>query len=192
MPIACQAFGRGIVMRNHTAVGRRKATSKLIQKEILPMATRVERLAEYTTDRQPRPGSKVELLCEDHRGTYVLPFPCHRAEGHGSTPTAMRKFKLKLSAGEHGIPAGAAEKALQRRARRCRNATAVWNLDQLPRSVSTSRRRGIHSPVFLRGNSAVFAQGFQSTRLPPAARGLPAFLLICSRFVTGDLPWQQF
>jgi hypothetical protein len=111
----CQSHARrsgGIIMRNDAAaVDCRKATSKLIQNEILPMATRVERLAEYTTDREPRRGSKVELLCEDHRGTYVLPFPCHRAEGHGSTPTAMRKFKSKLWASEHGIPTGAAEEA---------------------------------------------------------------------------------
>jgi hypothetical protein len=45
------------------------------------MATRTERLAEFTTDEEPQPGSKVELLCEDHRGTYVLPFPCHREKG---------------------------------------------------------------------------------------------------------------
>ncbi len=45
------------------------------------MATHAERLAEFTTDEEPRPGSEVELLCEDHNGTYVLPFPCHRAEG---------------------------------------------------------------------------------------------------------------
>lgn len=43
------------------------------------MATRAERLAEFTTDREPRLGSEVELLCEDHRGTYVLPFPCRRS-----------------------------------------------------------------------------------------------------------------
>jgi hypothetical protein len=58
-----------------------EATSELIQKGILPMATRVERLAEFTTDNEPRPHSAVELLCEDHRGTYVLPFPCHRTDG---------------------------------------------------------------------------------------------------------------
>ncbi len=41
------------------------------------MATRSERLNEFVTDRDPAPGSPVELLCEYHRGTYVLPFPCH-------------------------------------------------------------------------------------------------------------------
>jgi hypothetical protein len=45
------------------------------------MATRTERLAEFTTDADPQPGLEVELLCEDHNGTYLLPFSCHRAEG---------------------------------------------------------------------------------------------------------------
>ena len=52
-----------------------------ISEGILLMATRAERLAEFTTDREPRPGSEAELLCEDHRGTYVLPFACRRVEG---------------------------------------------------------------------------------------------------------------
>jgi len=45
------------------------------------MATRAERLADFTTDREPQPGCEVELLCEDHNGTYVLPFPCQRVKG---------------------------------------------------------------------------------------------------------------
>jgi hypothetical protein len=45
------------------------------------MVTRTERLAEFATDEEPQPGFEVELLCEDHNGTYVLPFPCHRTEG---------------------------------------------------------------------------------------------------------------
>jgi hypothetical protein len=40
------------------------------------MATRSERLNEFVADRDPAPGNPVELLCEDHRGTYVLPFLC--------------------------------------------------------------------------------------------------------------------
>lgn len=45
------------------------------------MATLAERLAEFTTDQEPHLDSDVELLCQDHNGTYVLPFPCHRTEG---------------------------------------------------------------------------------------------------------------
>jgi hypothetical protein len=45
------------------------------------MATRTGRLAEFKTDEEPQPGFDVELLCEDHNGTYVLPFPCQRSGG---------------------------------------------------------------------------------------------------------------
>ncbi len=45
------------------------------------MVTRAERLSEFTTDQEPHLDSEVELLCQDHNGTYVLPFPCHRTEG---------------------------------------------------------------------------------------------------------------
>lgn len=45
------------------------------------MATREERTAEFTTDRPPPANLPVQLLCEDHRGTYVLPFLCHWIDG---------------------------------------------------------------------------------------------------------------
>lgn len=40
------------------------------------MALRAERIAEFICDRPPEDGDKVQLLCEDHVGTYVLPFAC--------------------------------------------------------------------------------------------------------------------
>jgi hypothetical protein len=45
------------------------------------MAVRKTRLMEFTTDIERLPSAKVELLCEDHNGTYVPPFPCYRAKG---------------------------------------------------------------------------------------------------------------
>jgi hypothetical protein len=39
------------------------------------MATRENRLAEFSSGT-PTDDSKIELLCEDHAGTYVLPFAC--------------------------------------------------------------------------------------------------------------------
>jgi hypothetical protein len=45
------------------------------------MATRNERLSEFVTDCDPPPELSVELLCEDHVGTYVVPFPCRRQNG---------------------------------------------------------------------------------------------------------------
>ena len=40
------------------------------------MALRTERIAEFISDRAPEDGVKVQLLCEDHVGTYTLPFLC--------------------------------------------------------------------------------------------------------------------
>jgi hypothetical protein len=37
-----------------------------------------DRIAEFIADRLPADEAPVELLCLDHNGTYVLPFPCRR------------------------------------------------------------------------------------------------------------------
>jgi len=43
------------------------------------MATRQHRLNEF--DAGPPPDRAVELLCEDHNGTYVLPYLCQWRDG---------------------------------------------------------------------------------------------------------------
>ena len=48
------------------------------------MPTRAARLDEFITDAVPEAGTLVELLCEDHVGTYLLPFFCR------STPECFR------------------------------------------------------------------------------------------------------
>ena len=40
------------------------------------MATREKRLAEFNGQGDPAPDQAVQVLCEDHSGTYQLPFPC--------------------------------------------------------------------------------------------------------------------
>ncbi len=51
------------------------------------MVTWTARVAAFTIDEEPRPEEEVELLCEDHCGTYLLPFPCRRVgrEWHNQT-----------------------------------------------------------------------------------------------------------
>ncbi len=44
------------------------------------MATRQYRLNEFRQDAPPAK-QPIELLCEDHNGTYALPFPCEWADG---------------------------------------------------------------------------------------------------------------
>jgi hypothetical protein len=40
------------------------------------LATRAARLDEFITNAMPETGTLVELLCEDHVGTYLLPYLC--------------------------------------------------------------------------------------------------------------------
>lgn len=49
--------------------------------EIFGMATRDRRLAEFDGAGEPPPGLPLEVLCEDHSGTYQLPFACRYVEG---------------------------------------------------------------------------------------------------------------
>lgn len=46
------------------------------------MVERASRLAQFINDRMPREDEAVQLLCEDHSGTYTLPFLCRWAENH--------------------------------------------------------------------------------------------------------------
>jgi hypothetical protein len=45
------------------------------------MATRERRLAEFNGAGDPPPDQAVQVLCEDHSGTYQLPFPCRCIDG---------------------------------------------------------------------------------------------------------------
>lgn len=44
------------------------------------MVQRADRLADFITDSNPAPGEVVEVLCQDHIGTYTLPFLCSMTE----------------------------------------------------------------------------------------------------------------
>jgi hypothetical protein len=41
------------------------------------MATRQQRLDAFPNEAERPPGQLYELLCEDHVGTYLIPFLCH-------------------------------------------------------------------------------------------------------------------
>jgi hypothetical protein len=45
------------------------------------MATRQYRLSEFNTEDRPTGDQRVELLCEDHCGTYTIPFACRWSDG---------------------------------------------------------------------------------------------------------------
>jgi hypothetical protein len=45
------------------------------------MATRQERIDAFNHDGRPPADQPLELLCEDHAGTYVIPFLCRWRNG---------------------------------------------------------------------------------------------------------------
>jgi hypothetical protein len=45
------------------------------------MARRQQRLDAFVHEGEPPADRPVELLCEDHVGTYVVPFPCQWSSG---------------------------------------------------------------------------------------------------------------
>jgi hypothetical protein len=56
------------------------AKSILSSKRCQNLTSLDDRIAEFIVDRFPDEGSPVELLCVDHIGTYVVPYPCRRVE----------------------------------------------------------------------------------------------------------------
>jgi hypothetical protein len=50
-------------------------------RRIKKMATRERRLAEFDGNGQPPADLPVQVLCEDHSGTYQLPFACRFVDG---------------------------------------------------------------------------------------------------------------
>ena len=45
------------------------------------MATRQERIDAFSHERVPPEDQPLEVLCEDHVGTYVIPFLCRWSSG---------------------------------------------------------------------------------------------------------------
>ena len=55
------------------------------------MATRERRLAEFNGEGQPPPDLPVQVLCEDHSGTYQLPFACRFIDGQWRNQRIRRR-----------------------------------------------------------------------------------------------------
>ncbi len=59
------------------------------------VVTRDARLADFESVAVPPPETILELLCEDHNGTYLLPFPCRLADGELRNATSGELIEVQ-------------------------------------------------------------------------------------------------
>jgi hypothetical protein len=45
------------------------------------VTSRADRIGQFIVDGDTSEGTLAKLLCEDHVGTYMIPFPCRRTDG---------------------------------------------------------------------------------------------------------------
>jgi hypothetical protein len=60
------------------------------------MVTRDARLKDFITDGYPSSGLPVQVLAEDHVGTYILPFSCERINGEWRNSTTGETVQANI------------------------------------------------------------------------------------------------
>lgn len=73
MKVCLREFMRGKVVPTSAAENARLALD--FKTGSILMVTREKRLADFSS-APPTESKSLKLLCEDHCGTYVLPYPC--------------------------------------------------------------------------------------------------------------------
>ena len=69
------------------------------------MATREKRLAQFDGNGDPPPDQPVEVLCEDHSGTYQLPFACRWIDGQWRNDRTGGMVEATVVGGGCRVPA---------------------------------------------------------------------------------------
>ncbi len=60
------------------------------------MATKQQRLDAFTHDGLPQADQPFELLCEDHVGTYVVPFLCRWSGEHWQSVETGERIQVTV------------------------------------------------------------------------------------------------
>jgi hypothetical protein len=60
------------------------------------MVTRAARLKDFRTDEYPDSGLQVQVLAEDHVGTYILPFLCEHVDGEWRNATTGEAVQANI------------------------------------------------------------------------------------------------
>ncbi len=102
------------------------------------MATRERRLAEFNGNGEPPPDQPVQVLCEDHSGTYQLPFACRFVDGAWRNNDSGGAVEATVVGWR--LPAPASAPGPESRSL-CHNATASRANLKLWNAVGTNRAR---------------------------------------------------
>jgi len=70
------------------------------------MATRQQRIDEFTHDGAPPADQPLEILCEDHVGTYLVPFPCRWTGDYWTNADTGERIEVAV-VGWRALPQGA-------------------------------------------------------------------------------------
>ena len=60
------------------------------------MATRQERIDEFDHEGSPPTDESLEILCEDHVGTYIVPFRCQWTDGAWQNAKTRRRIEATV------------------------------------------------------------------------------------------------
>jgi hypothetical protein len=60
------------------------------------MATRQERIDEFDHEGSPPHDRPLQILCEDHVGTYIIPFLCQWSEGAWQNAETRRPIEVAV------------------------------------------------------------------------------------------------
>ena len=60
------------------------------------MATRQERIDTFDHEGSPPTDEPLEILCEDHVGTYVIPFLCQWSDGAWQNAKTRRRIEATV------------------------------------------------------------------------------------------------
>ena len=64
--------------------------------ETTKLVTRQERIDDFIHEGSPPNNQPLQILCEDHVGTYVIPFPCRWRDGLWENAKTSRRIEATV------------------------------------------------------------------------------------------------
>jgi hypothetical protein len=74
------------------------------------MVQRAARIAQFVSDRDPKADVMVQVLCQDHVGTYTLPFLCTKTGSYCITTATSEVLDVEVLGWRHPPKGATAER----------------------------------------------------------------------------------